>query len=142
MEEYSAQLINKISRQVANTPLMRYIVKCGSAHALISLIRKSKGKKLSRSQRRKFFNKRRRWFTDNIIMHHRRIHEKNRHLVLNPQQEVVKKQKKKRKLNLQRRDKKTKEHNQKEIIHRGLVLKGRVDAKRLKARSRWLTVST
>ncbi len=140
--QYNKQLYQQIAAEIANSPLLRYIVKTGSAYALFNLIRKKTKKgKLSRRNRRKFLNKRRRWFTDNIIMHHRRLHKKNRDIVLEiePQERIKQKLKRKKELKSKEKEKKWREKDK--IKQRGMVLRGRIDARRLKARSKWLSVA-
>ena len=134
---------SSVTSHAANkeSSLIRYIFKCGPLFAIAGLFRKRKGKKMSRSQRRKFITRRRRWFTDNIIMHHRRLHKKNRDIVLEPEkdQELAKKRKKKKDLkSLDKEKKRNKERS--ELRQKGQMIKGRIDARRLKARSLWLTL--
>lgn len=119
------------------------------AHALYSYVRHS-GRGGNRRQMRKLSNMKRRWFVDNIIMHHRRIHERNREIVVGNVRSMV----------LAKRDaiKKQPPHLQKSLVNgqneqtrwrdaatnlkqKGMEIRGRVDARRLRARSRWLSLA-
>ncbi len=119
------------------------------AHALYSYVRHG-GRSGNRRQMRKLANMKHRWFVDNIIMHHRRIHERNREIVIGNVRSRV----------LAKRDaiKKQPPHLQKSLMNgqneqtrwrdaatdlkqKGMELRGRVDAKRLRARSRWLSLA-
>lgn len=62
----------------AHPELVHHVSQHALVHTFFSVVRKGRGRNLSRSQRRKIANRRRRWFVDNIIMHHKRIHDKNR----------------------------------------------------------------
>lgn len=100
--------------------------------------------------RRKNANIRRRWFVDNIILHHKRLHDKNRELAVNKarDQALARREalKKRQDLSLERaRDpKKDQERKWRELVElkeRSSSIRGRVDSRRLRARSRWLSVS-
>ena len=81
-------------------------------------------------------------------MHHRRLHKKNREIVIDPPEKEIKKRKLKRKKEKDK-EKETREKPNNSIKwqsgdnlkHKGAILRGRIDARRLKARSRWLSVS-
>lgn len=140
--EYYNLLYRQIAKQIARSPLTKYLVKSGSVNALFSLIRKkSKKGKFSRKSRRRYLSQRKRWFTDNIIMHHRRLHKKNRDIVLEiePQKRVKTKLKRKKK-ELKSKERERKWRDKKDIRQRSAILRGRIDARRLKARSKWLSV--
>lgn len=107
-------------------------------HSFFSMIRGKKGKRLTRAQRRKLLNRRRRWFTDNIIMHHKRLHDKNRQIIVASARGKVMA----RRLEL-KKDELSKPKKWVERVDtrdRGKTLRGRVDARRMRARSRWLSV--
>jgi Uri superfamily endonuclease len=120
------------------------------AHVLYSYVRRA-GRGGNRRQMRKLSNRRRRWFVDNIIMHHRRLHERNREIVVsNVRSRVLAKRdamKKQQHPQLQQSLKKdqndqTRWRNSKvDLKQKGLAIRGRVDSKMLRARSRWMTLS-
>jgi len=120
------------------------------AHALYSHIRRAGRGRVSRRQARKMSNRKRRWFVDNIIMHHKRLHDRNRELLIsNARTRALARRKSQEKQppmgaspTLQKdRDQPTKWRDTVSLKQRGADLRGRSDARRLRARSRWLTVA-
>ncbi len=105
---------------------------------------------LSRRLRRKNANIRRRWFVDNIILHHKRLHDKNRELaIVKAREQAVARRdalKKKQELALEKARNPQKEQERKwrelvELKERSNSVRGRIDSRRMRARSRWLSVS-
>lgn len=103
----------------------------------------------SRRQTRKLVNAKRRWFVDNIIMHHKRLHDRNREIIVsNVRSKILAKREiRKEKPGLLKNQSLHKDHNEStkwrqmvEIKRRGVAVRGRIDARRLRARSRWLTI--
>ncbi len=118
------------------------------AHALYSYIRHHKRPGISVAQRRRIANRKRRWFVDNIIMHHKRLHDRNRELIIsNVRSKIINKrnflQKPSSNLNqaLTKDDFQKKWRDKPDIKERGSALRGRVDTRKLRARSRWLSIS-
>jgi hypothetical protein len=120
------------------------------AHALYSHIRRAGRGRISRRQARKMSNRKRRWFVDNIIMHHKRLHDRNRELLIsNARTSALARRKAQEKQppmgaspTLQKdRNQPTEWRDNVILKQRGADLRGRSDARRLRARSRWLTVA-
>lgn len=117
---------------------------------LHSHIRKSKMLGLSRSTRRKIINRRKRWFVDNIIMHHRRLHEKNRQTTVDDMRKKALEKRealKKRQPTLQEalsinKDGPIKWSEKVDIKKRSLEARDRINSRRSRAKSRWLTVGS
>lgn len=119
------------------------------AHTLYSHIRRGK-RGISRRKARKIANRKRRFFVDNIIMHHKRLHDRNRELLISKARsralarrraaqskpEVIKQA-----LLQKSRDDASQWRDRTDLKEKGLALRGRVDARRLRARSRWLSVA-
>jgi len=120
-------------------------------HNLYSHMHSSKRGGLSRRMKRKNANVRRRWFVDNIILHHKRLHDKNRELSVSRirEQALAKRDalKNQQSLSLQRATQSLKKDDTKrwremvELKERSNNISGRIDNRRLRARSRWLSVS-
>lgn len=119
-------------------------------HNLYSHMHSSKKGGLSRRMKRKNANVRRRWFVDNIILHHKRLHDKNRELSVSRvrEQALAKREamKKQQSLSLERAKSLKKDDSKKwremvELKDRSNNIRGRIDNRRLRARSRWLSVS-
>ena len=118
-------------------------------HVLYSHIRRVVHRKgLSRRQMRKMVNRRRRMFVDNIIMHHKRLHDKNREMIISnararaiARREQAKKQGPSlaRSQEVKRDDVKMKYSRTNSLRERGEKLRGLNDARRMRARSRWLS---
>jgi len=118
---------------------------------LHSFARRSRRRKgLSRREMRKSSNRKRRWFVDNIVMHHKRLHDRNRAIVVsNARSRALAKREslKKNSPSLQKqspsfmeRHRDNSPQSQNDLREKAKSLRGRVDARRLRARSRWLSV--
>ena len=120
------------------------------AHALYSHIRRRHHSGLSRREMRKTANRKRRWFVDNIIMHHKRLHDRNRAVLISNARSralAMRNTVKKEPLSPQQenslhrdQDPKMKWRNAINLKEKGKELRGRSDARRLRARSKWLTI--
>ncbi len=134
----------------ANPALLHEIGGHALAHVLYSHIRRSAhSPSMSRRETRKMSNRKRRWFVDNSVMHHRRLHDRNREtIVSNARSRVLAR----REALLQKpsllqnqpqknRDEKTKWRDAADIKSRGQTIRGRIDSRRLRAKSRWLSVA-
>lgn len=120
------------------------------AHALYSYTRRA-GRGRSRREMRKMSNRRHRWFVDNIIMHHRRLHERNREIVVSnarsrilARREALKKQQPQLQQQLIKKNQNDANRwrsSTGDLKQRGLALRGRVDNRLLRAKSRWLSVT-
>lgn len=130
-----------LSSNIADSHLFRHLVGHQILRLFFSLGRKRKGRRLSRSARKKIINRRRRWFTDNIIMHHKRLHDKNRETIISDAKSLVlsrKLSKNKKKVNLEGN---ATWRDRVEVKDRGRIIRGRISAKKSRARSRWLSVA-
>lgn len=136
---------------VASHPMIAYeIVGHTIGHILYRFIKRTRKKRgLSRAQMRKMTNRRRRQFVDNIIMHHQRLAKMNRQTIAGNAREraMARREKIKRKDNLQRDRNSEKEQEIRKkwqggvsLKERGQRIRGTIDARRTRARSRWLTV--
>ena len=104
--------------------------------------------RFNKRQLRKLRNARRRWFVDNIIMHHRRIHEKQNKLAKSkqianlPNNKDAARNKKVISYNPKRKDFNFKNNWQDNYLlkERGVKIRGRIDARELRARSRWVSI--
>lgn len=133
-----------------NSDLLNQIGGEALSHALHSFIRRAGRRRgLSRREMRKSSNRKRRWFVDNIIMHHKRIHDRNRAIVVSNARTRALAKREASKNNqtpslqqsTQQRDRQRSQwQNGSSLKERGSALRGRVDARRLRARSRWLSV--
>ncbi len=130
--------------------LINEVVGHALAHQLYSHIRRAGRGRVSRRQARKMSNRKRRWFVDNIIMHHKRLHDRNRELLIsNARTRALARRKAQEKQppmgaspTLQKdRDQPIKWRDTVSLKQRGADLRGRSDARKLRARSRWLTVA-
>lgn len=140
------------SFMAANPGLVNHIAGHALAHTLYSYMRRgSRRAGLSLRQRRKISNRNRRRFVDNIIMHHKRLHDRNREIVIsnarsralarrnaNKKQEITNSLQ--RSKEMKRDDGAMKWRNAINLKERGAALRGRTDARRLRARSRWMSV--
>lgn len=129
--------INLASNGLLNSPLVEHLLTHELMHAFFNMAyHGAKRKRLTRAQRRKLANRRRRWFVDNIIMHHKRLHDRNREIVVTS----AKTKSLARKLHGNAPSSENRKWQDRvEIRDRGRVIRGRVDARRLRARSRWLS---
>ncbi len=144
MDYISLSNINNIgiaSSGLMNSRVAHQLVGYELFRCLFSSVRRKKGRRLSRSQRRKLFNRKRRWFTDNIIMHHKRLHDRNREIVISSAKSKVSARR------LEKAKRKTPQPENRtwrervEVRDKGRIVRGRVSARRARARSRWLSVS-
>lgn len=117
-------------------------------HSLNSHVRRGRRGKISRRQARKILNRKRRWFVDNIILHHKRIHDRNRALVVsNARSRALAKKQKSESLTYSRQESYLRQNqedpkrwqNKVSLKERGEKIRGRVDSKKIRARSRWLS---
>lgn len=142
MDFISLSNINAISSAahgLMGSPLVQQIVTDEIFHSLFNMLRRKKGKKLSRSQRRKLANRRRRWFTDNIIMHHKRLHDRNREIVI-ASAKTKTLAKRLMEQHAPKPETTNKWRDRVDVRDKGRTVRGRVDARRSRARSRWLSV--
>lgn len=111
------------------------------AHSMMSSIRRA-GRGMSRRQMRRAQNMRRRWFVDNIIMHHKRIHDRNREMIVNDARaRVVARRQISRSVNKEMQKGANLWQEKVKIKEKSQEVRGRVDSRRLRARSRWLSVA-
>lgn len=137
-----------ISNLILNHPaLVQHIGGDALAHVLYSYVRRAGHKRRhSRRHARKILNRKRRWFVDNIIMHHRRLHERNRELVVtNARSRVLAKREAERRRAgegpNQERDESKKWQDADAVKNRTGEIRGRIDARKMRARSRWVSVA-
>lgn len=117
------------------------------AQALYSYMRRSRRRGVSRREMRKLSNRKRRWFVDNIIMHHKRLHDRNREIVVGDARSRVlarRKAMEKRAApmstpELQKDRESMKWRNAVSLKDKAVELRGRADARKLRARSRWIS---
>jgi len=149
MPSVGTMILNAASLLSANPVLIQEIASHTLVHVLYSQIRRITHRRgLSRSSMRKLINRKRRRFTDHIIMYHKRLHDKNREIIVgNARNRALARrgQAKKESLSLERaRDLKTSDVKMKyatdSLKERGEKLRGHADARRMRARSRWLSV--
>ena len=132
--------IGLASSGLMNSPMAQHLVGHEMLHVFFSLIRGPRKSRLSRARRRKLTNRRCRWFTDNIIMHHKRLHDRNREVVISSVRTRVLA----KKLAAATPDAKPNPRKWRDRVDtrdRGRSIRGRIDARRSRARSRWLSVS-
>jgi hypothetical protein len=118
------------------------------AHVLYNNVRRIVRRKgLSRREMRKLGNRRKRRFVDNIIMHHKRLHDKNRQMIVSnartralARRDQAKKESPSLAKPEMKRDDFKMKYTSKSLKERGEKLRGHNDARRLRARSRWLSV--
>jgi len=132
----------------AHGALVHEVAEHALAHALYSHIRGGYRGRVNRREARKVANRRRRWFVDNIIMHHKRLHDRNRELIINNAKErVLAKREKEKNKTLSNfapkkdRNDETKWQDMVRLKERAATVRGRVDARKSRARSRWLSIS-
>jgi hypothetical protein len=103
-----------------------------------------KNKKLTKAQRKKLASRRYRVFVDNIVMHHKRLHDRNREVTVNltkantPGKDPKKSQYKL--IGSLGRPSDTKWRDRYGSKERGGRIRGRIDARRIRARSRWVSM--
>lgn len=145
------------SALMASHPVIAYELAGHSlGHILYGFLKRNRKKRgLSRSQMRKMVNRRRRQFVDNIIMHHQRLANINRQIVVSNAREraLARREKIKRQTDLRNASSRAqdfgfeKEQDAKKrwrggvsLKERGQRVRGMIDARRTRARSRWLTI--
>ena len=132
----SLSSISISASNLMNSPLVHHLIEHEIMHVFFNMMRGSR-KGLSRAQRRKLANRRRRWFTDNIIMHHKRLHDRNREIVIAEAKTLAMA----KKLGKAPESPTNKWRDRVGVRDRGKIIRGRVDARRSRARSRWLSVA-
>lgn len=103
--------------------------------------------RFEKRQLRKIRNARRRWFVDNIIMHHKRIHDQNNKLKLDKSKENIKLNKNPKinrgnisLISKSRNDCCENWQNNLLLKERGRKIRGRIDSRKIRARSRWVSI--
>ncbi len=134
--------INLASSGLINSPLSHHLVGHEILHVFYSVARGPRKLGLSRSKRRKLANRRRRRFTDNIVMHHKRLHDRNREIVISSAKTRALAKKLAAKQPSSAPDVRKWRDKVGGIKDRGAMIRGRVDARRMRARSRWLSVAS
>jgi hypothetical protein len=148
----ASSLVNlKAYSFVASHPtLVQEIGMHALAHTMYSYVRSGRNAGISRRLNRRRTNQKKRWFVDNIIMHHKRLHDRNREIAIsNARQRAIERNKKKNKENLDLEISKLNNSPNKNIWRQKIAMqerskqiRGRIDARRTRARSRWLTISS
>ena len=139
------------SALIASHPMIAYEIAGHTlGHILYGFIKRNRKRRgLSRAQMRKMTNRRRRQFVDNIIMHHQRLAKMNRQTIVGNAREraMARREKMKNKADLHKdqnfeRDQETRKKWQGGVSlkERGQRIRGTIDARRTRARSRWLTI--
>jgi len=127
-----------VSSGIIHSPLFHHLVMHEMMHSFFSVVRKRRSRVIGRSQIRRIANRKRRRFVDNIIMHHRRLHDRNRQIIIaSARSRVLSKDSGvKNSIDLESR----KWRDRVDVKDRGAIIRGRVDARRVRARSRWISV--
>ncbi len=140
---------------MASHPMIAYeLVGHSLGHILFGFLKRNRRKRgFSRSQMRKMVNRRRRQFVDNIIMHHQRLANINRQILISnareralAKKEKFKNQSQTRAQNMRTPDSSREQETKKRwqggqsLKERGQKMRGMIDARRTRARSRWLTI--
>ena len=139
------------SALIASHPMIAYEIAGHTiGHILYGFIKRNRKRRgLSRAQMRKMTNRRRRQFVDNIIMHHQRLAKMNRQTIVGNAREraMAHREKTQRKADLYKDQsfEKNQEARKKwqggvSLKERGQKIRGTIDARRTRARSRWLTI--
>ena len=139
--------LGKTSLLALQPTLLQDLAIHGFEHVIRRLLKGTKRKRgLSRAENRKLTNRKRRWFVDNIIMHHRRLQEINRQKIVSSARERALLRKKNLLNNsLQRTKPKAKPEinrtwqNGLSMRDKGVKIRGSVDTRKIRARSRWLS---
>lgn len=123
---------------LVNSPLTHHLIEHKIVNVFFSVIRGPRRSRLTRAQRRKTLNRRRRWFTDNIIMHHKRLHDRNRAIVVaSVRAKVLAKKAAASGIAIESSHKwRSRIESSKD---RATAIRGRIDARRTRARSRWIS---
>lgn len=136
---------------IASHPMIAYELAGHTiGHILYGFIKRNRKRRgLSRAQMRKMTNRRRRQFVDNIIMHHQRLAKMNRQTIVGNAREraMARREKTQRKADLQKDQTFEKQQESRKkwqggvsLKERGQKIRGTIDARRTRARSRWLTI--
>ena len=136
---------------IASHPMIAYELAGHTiGHILYGFIKRNRKRRgLSRAQMRKMTNRRRRQFVDNIIMHHQRLAKMNRQTIVGNAREraLARREKTQRKADLQKDQTFEKQQESRKkwqggvsLKERGQKIRGTIDARRTRARSRWLTI--
>ena len=139
------------SALIASHPMIAYELAGHTiGHILYGFIKRNRKRRgLSRAQMRKMTNRRRRQFVDNIIMHHQRLAKMNRQTIVGNAREraMARREKTQRKVDLHKDQTFEKEQEARKkwqggvsLKERGQKIRGTIDARRTRARSRWLTI--
>lgn len=139
------------SALMASHPMIAYEIAGHTlGHILYGFIKRNRKRRgLTRAQMRKMTNRRRRQFVDNIIMHHQRLAKMNRQTIAGNAREraLARRDKIKSKADFQkdRNSERDQEMRKKwqggvSLKERGQKIRGTIDARRTRARSRWLTI--
>ena len=136
---------------IASYPIIAYeVVGHTLGQILYGFIKRNRKRRgLSRAQMRKMTNRRKRQFVDNIIMHHQRLAKMNRQTIAGNAREraIARREKVKQEdtLSKDRNSDREQEIRKKwragiSLKERGQKIRGTIDARRTRARSRWLTI--
>ena len=139
------------SALIASHPMIAYELAGHTiGHILYGFIKRNRKRRgLSRAQMRKMTNRRRRQFVDNIIMHHQRLAKMNRQTIVGNAREraMARREKTQRKADLHKDQTFEKQQESRKkwqggvsLKERGQKIRGTIDARRTRARSRWLTI--
>jgi hypothetical protein len=136
---------------IASHPMVAYELAGHTiGHILYGFIKRNRKRRgLSRAQMRKMTNRKRRQFVDNIIMHHQRLAKMNRQTIVGNAREraMARREKIQRKADIQKDQTFEKQQESRKkwqggvsLKERGQKIRGTIDARRTRARSRWLTI--
>jgi uncharacterized membrane protein len=136
---------------IASHPMIAYELAGHTiGHILYGFIKRNRKRRgLSRAQMRKMTNRRRRHFVDNIIMHHQRLAKMNRQTIVGNAREraMARREKTQRKADMKKDQTFEKQQESRKkwqggvsLKERGQKIRGTIDARRTRARSRWLTI--
>ena len=139
------------SALIASHPMIAYELAGHTiGHILYGFIKRNRKRRgLSRAQMRKMTNRRRRQFVDNIIMHHQRLAKMNRQTIVGNAREraMARREKTQRKADMKKDQTFEKQQESRKkwqggvsLKERGQKIRGTIDARRTRARSRWLTI--
>ncbi len=139
------------SALMASHPMIAYEIAGHTlGHILYGFIKRNRKRRgLTRAQMRKMTNRRRRQFVDNIIMHHQRLAKMNRQTIAGNAREraLARRDKIKSKADFQKDKNSERDQEMRKkwqggvsLKERGQKIRGTIDARRTRARSRWLTI--
>lgn len=141
------------SALIASHPAIAYeVIGHTLGNVLYGFLKRNRRRRgLSRSQVRKVNKRRHRYFVDNIIMHHQRLAQINRQIIVSNarerammRREKIKQQhesKMREKTKSKQEDVRKRWQQGKSLKERGKEIRGNNDARRIRARSRWLTIA-